>query len=48
MGSIFYLHTVVGDNIYSIYTKMGGRIHRTSRYNAYMDMYNYINIMIYV
>ena len=48
LGSIFYIHTVVGDNIYSIYTKMGGRIHRTSHYNAYMGVYNYIYKIIYV
>ena len=27
--SIFYKSTVVGDNTYSICTKMGARIHRT-------------------
>ena len=29
MGFIFYVHTVVGRDTYSIYTKMGARIHRT-------------------
>ena len=32
IGNIFYLHSVVGDNTYSINTKMGGGIHRTRRY----------------
>ena len=41
---MFYVYSVVGDNTYSRCTKMGGRIHRTSRYNAHMCVYNHINI----
>ena len=29
MGLILYVLSVVGNNTYSIYTKMGARIHRT-------------------
>lgn len=31
-GSIFYIRNVVGNDTYSIYTRMGGGIHRTRRY----------------
>ena len=41
---MFYGDSVVGNNTYYMYTKMGGRIHRTSRYNAHMCVYNHINI----
>ena len=47
-GSKFYWHSVVGGNTYSIYTKMGARTHSAWRYNAYMDIYNYIYRIIYV
>ena len=53
MGDIFYWHTVVGNNTYSIYTKMGGRTslfltsqRMPSRYNAYINTYNCINKII--
>ena len=52
-GSIFYAHSVVGVNIYSMHTKMGVRTslfltsqRMPSRYVAYRYIYNYKNIII--
>ena len=47
LGKIFFRHSVVGDDTYSIYTKLGGRTslfltsqRMPSRYNAYINKYN--------
>ena len=50
-GFCFYVlwHSVVGDDTYSLYTKLGGRTslfltsqRMPSRYNAYINIYNFI------
>lgn len=41
MGYIFYLHSVVGGVVHNINGIYGARIHRTWRYNAFDDEYNW-------
>ena len=39
LGEIFYKHSVVGNDTYSAYTKMGARIHRTVALRMRMRVY---------
>lgn len=56
MGEIFYGHNVVGDDTYSINTKLGARTHSAWRYNAYIyiknlkkeQLYENVKVIIFV
>ena len=52
LGSMCFWLNVVGDDTYSLYTKLGGRTslfltsqRMPSRYNAYINIYNFIFIL---
>ena len=45
---IFYEHSVVGGNTYSLYTKMGARTHSAWRYNAFAKQCNCGNLSAWV
>ena len=44
LGEILYMHTVVGNDTYSVYTKMGARIHRTVALRMRTDAYTIVEI----
>ena len=54
MGDIFYGYSVVGNNIYSIYTKMGGRTHSAvplQCVHEHIRLYkkiNYMNVQVII
>ncbi len=55
-GQIFYWLNVVGDDTYSINTKLGARTHSAWRYNAYIyiknlkkeQLYENVKVIIFV
>ena len=42
-GSIFYLHSVVGEVVNSMNVIYGARTHSAWRYNVYINNYNFKN-----